>query len=47
MMAGASAAMMTSALLQNGIDYVATFSRIWCAGWRTMSTNRSAKCEAA
>ena len=48
MMAGARVAMMTSALLKNGIEHIGR--RCWptCGpGWRSTSTNPSRRCRAA
>ena len=48
MMAGARVAMMTSALLKNGIEHLETVAEPTSRpGWRSTSTNPSARCRAA
>ncbi len=47
MMAGARAAMTTSALLQYGVGRLAPFWTKWSSGWRRTNTSRFARCREA
>ena len=47
MMAGARVAMMTSALLQQGIGHLTAVRAVCSTGWEPTSTSRSGRCRAA
>ena len=47
MMAGARVAMMTSALLEDGPQYLDVVTKTWNAGWTSTNTNPSSRCRAA
>ena len=47
MMAGARVAMMTSALLQNGIGHLDSFARTSFVGWKSMNMSPYSRCVGA